>query len=315
MSEKSLVLSSDEIIESGLLNYSVKLLPEINRRIDKLNELSIRVEEASEAATKAEDSAKNAMYMSAGFGKKKAAIEGLQKASVNLAEAVQAGAEAQRISFEFQRELAEISKYLFGLGVSNLAMNRTVVRELELRLKGASEEELSELARQELMTVIKQLKAQEDILLKLDKNTKWLKNHEESMKNHEEIIKNQLLKIQQIDEELQKQADVDKVLENQLKIQDDTNKWFEQKLHEQEAIYKDQEEQLVNLREKNSELNEQIKKKLEIIQEQDTEIQSLKKEIADIKVLLDSKANSTFSKITLVISVLAFIISVIHFFV
>lgn len=262
MSEKSLVLSSDEIIESGLLNYSVKLLPEINRRIDKLNELSIRVEEASEAATKAEDSAKNAMYMSAGFGKKKAAIEGLQKASVNLAEAVQAGAEAQRISFEFQRELAEISKYLFGLGVSNLAMNRTVVRELELRLKGASEEELSELARQELMTVIKQLKAQEDILLKLDKNTKWLKNHEESMKNHEEIIKNQLLKIQQIDEELQKQADVDKVLENQLKIQDDTNKWFEQKLHEQEAIYKDQEEQLVNLREKNSELNEQIKKKI-----------------------------------------------------
>ena len=58
-------------------------------------------------------------------------------------------------------------------------MNRSVVRELELKLKGASAEEISDLAKQELVNVVTQLKAQEDIMLKQDKIMKEVKaNHE-----------------------------------------------------------------------------------------------------------------------------------------
>ena len=70
------------------------------------------------------------------------------------------------MSFEYQKKLGEITKYLFGLGVTNIAMNRSVVRELELKLQGASAEELDEFARRELLGVVKQLKAQEDIMKK-----------------------------------------------------------------------------------------------------------------------------------------------------
>jgi DNA-binding ferritin-like protein (Dps family) len=100
-----------------------------------------------------------------------------------LAEAVQSGAKAQKISFEFQQRLAEISKYLFNLGVSNIVANNTVVRDLEMRMRGASEKELSELARQELTAVVKRLKEQQDILHKQAKTTAILEEHDSDIKN------------------------------------------------------------------------------------------------------------------------------------
>ena len=151
----------------------------IAKQYDKLKELEDNVERAYTLAQSASDSADNAYYKSAGFGHKKAAIESLQDAVKDLGSAQISAAEAQKISFEYQTKLAEITKYLFGLGASSIAMNRSVVRELELKLKGASAEEISDLAKQELVNVVTQLKAQEDIMLKQDKIMKEVKaNHE-----------------------------------------------------------------------------------------------------------------------------------------
>lgn len=160
-----------------------KALPElIHGQIGKLNELDAGVKKALEAAGRAEQRARAAHDLSAGRGffkdKKKEAIEGLQEAGVELAEAVQLGTQAQKLSFELQTRLAEITKYLFTLGVGNIAANRVVVRELEMRLRGASEEELSELARQEVMSVIRQLKEQEDLLRKQEQMREALSGHD-----------------------------------------------------------------------------------------------------------------------------------------
>lgn len=65
---------------------------------------------------------------------------------------------------------------MFGLGVSNIAVNRTIVRELELRLEHASEEEIDDMARQELLNVVHDLKAQEDITKKQTDFSLRLKN-------------------------------------------------------------------------------------------------------------------------------------------
>ena len=151
----------------------------IAKQYDKLKELEDNVERAYTLAQSASDSADNAYNESAGFGHKKAAIESLQDAVKDLGSAQISAAEAQKISFEYQTKLAEITKYLFGLGASSIAMNRSVVRELELKLKGASAEEISDLAKQELVNVVTQLKAQEDIMLKQDKIMKEVKtNHD-----------------------------------------------------------------------------------------------------------------------------------------
>ena len=138
----------------------------IQEQFDGLTALKQNVSEATKKADAAKKSAKSAKEKSAELFHKKEAIESLQEATVDLAEAQISAAQAQEVSFEYQQKIAEITKYLFALGVSNIAMNRSVVRELELKLKGASEEELDEFARQEIIAVVKQLKAQEDIMKK-----------------------------------------------------------------------------------------------------------------------------------------------------
>lgn len=129
-----------------------------------------KLPKALDAAGKAEQRAKAARAQSAEwslFGdKKKDAIEELQKVGIELAEAVQLGTQAQKLSFEFQARLIEVTRYLFTLGVSDIAANRAVVRELKMHLSGASAEEFSDLAQQEVMSVIRQLQEQEDLLKK-----------------------------------------------------------------------------------------------------------------------------------------------------
>lgn len=95
-------------------------------------------------------------------------LKDTQTAVEKVISALQPIVNAQKKSFEFQKQLAETSKYLFELGCSNIAMNRIAVRTIEEKLTEESQEEFSELARQELMNVVRQLKAQEDILKKLD---------------------------------------------------------------------------------------------------------------------------------------------------
>ena len=188
----------------------------IAKQYDKLKELEDNVERAYTLAQSASDSADSAYYKSAGFGHKKAAIESLQDAVKDLGSAQVSAAEAQKISFEYQTKLAEITKYLFGLGAGSIAMNRSVVRELELKLKGASAEEISDLAKQELVNVVTQLKAQEDVMLKQDKIMKEVKTNHDGISQinaditkinsetdkHETAISNNADKIEQNKKEL-----------------------------------------------------------------------------------------------------------------
>lgn len=132
----------------------------IQKQFSQLKVLKQNVDLATKKAESAQESAKSAKSKSAGLFQKKEAIESLQDAAVDLADAQISQAEAQELSYEYQQKLGEITKYLFGMGVTNIAVNRSVVRELEMRLKGASEEEIDELARQEIIGVLKQLKAQ-----------------------------------------------------------------------------------------------------------------------------------------------------------
>lgn len=279
MNNEMVVLSPDDILKSGINSFDEKNLPDIIAgQVKKLNELDQSVRNAMAAADKAKDAARTAKNKSAGLFQKKEAIEVLQSSGVVLAEAVQSSAEAQKLSFEFQTKLAEITKYLFGLGVSNIASNRFVVRELEMKLKGASKEELSELAKQELFTVVKQLKEQEDMMLKQANLSNHVKTHEDTLKkqdhvnqevaatlhahsvadkqlgdNFESHVKdNQRLEAQlqaqaELDrlhsEQLQAHAEVDRLHAEQIKLQAETDKKLAEKLLMQEAVDRSHEEQ------------------------------------------------------------------------
>lgn len=158
----------------------------ISSKYNKLNELEESVIQAMDLADEAKKSAGKAKQVSVGwFHGKTEAIELLQDAAAGLANAQISAAEAQKLLFEYQAELTKITKYLFGLGASSLAMNRCVVRELELRLKGASEKDISDLAKQELNNVILQLKAQEDLMLRQQKTERHVHEQEIHLREHD----------------------------------------------------------------------------------------------------------------------------------
>ena len=155
----------------AIIGNTFKHISEVDRKIS--NAVS-RAEEAKKLADEA--SQKNAGWSFFGSDKKEA-IEALQSATVSQANALSDSVDANKELFNNQKKMSEALRYLFGLGVANMAANRTVVRELELKLKNASQEELSELARQEITNVILQLRAQEDMQYKLENHDRILREH------------------------------------------------------------------------------------------------------------------------------------------
>ena len=158
-----------------IIGNTFKHISEVDRKIS--NAVS-RAEEAKKLADEA--SQKNAGWSFFGSDKKEA-IEALQSAAISQANALSDSVDANKELFNNQKKMSEALRYLFGLGVANMAANRTVVRELELKLKNASQEELSELARQEITNVILQLRAQEDMQYKLENHDRILREHKEDI--------------------------------------------------------------------------------------------------------------------------------------
>ena len=173
---------SDNIMQLGEIHIKLEEIPDIvASQVSEIEKLEGKVNAAMRKAEEAKQSADHAYRKSTGWFKKGEAIESLQQAAVDLAESQISASEAQKVSFEYQEKLSEITKYLFMLGVMSLAANRKVVNELQERLRGASEEKLNDLARQEIMNVIKQLKAQEDIMIKQQFLAEKVRKHEKSL--------------------------------------------------------------------------------------------------------------------------------------
>lgn len=154
----------DEKIDSLVMQVDEKDVPSlIQGQFTIMSDLKKNLEVVKQKAIDADIQAQKAKDQKTGFFKMKGTIESIQETQISLSEATMQNALALEKAFEYQQRLAEITKYLFELGITNITMNRCVVQELEMRLNNASEEEIDEMARNELKDVVKKLKAQEDI--------------------------------------------------------------------------------------------------------------------------------------------------------
>ena len=145
-------------------------LPEIiDGQVNNIKVLDKQIQKALKSAGNARDAAETAANMSAGFWHRKNAIEGLQSAVEEIGNATADNADSQKRLFDFLQKMAQVEKIILQIGCMSIAMNRSTVRELELKLKGASKEKLSELAKKELESVVKQIRQQQDILEKQDR--------------------------------------------------------------------------------------------------------------------------------------------------
>jgi hypothetical protein len=260
MEQNRVVLNSNELEYQF---HRAELPGIISEQVVLLNDLDKKVKAATKRAEAAKLSADLAAGKSAGLFQKKAAIEAIQLSQTDIAKAVVSGAEAQKIAFEFQTQLAQITKYLFGLGVTNLALNRSVVRELKLKLEGASAEEFSDLAKQEILNVIRQLKAQEDLLQKqeeLDKKIKLvhdenirqddlLKEQNEAIIRHDQGIQAQIIEDNKFNEKIKVQAEVVNRHDTELKLQAEVDRQLAGELKAQVESYQKHKEELCALME------------------------------------------------------------------
>lgn len=120
------------------------------------------------------------------IGRNKAKAEKTQAVLVDIIDAIDNNANATKALFNAQTKLAEFSNKLYAIGLMGIASNRMVVRQIKLRLEHASEEELSELARQELESVLYELKLQQSIAEKVDRVEA---NLNEANEKHDQLAK------------------------------------------------------------------------------------------------------------------------------
>lgn len=141
-----------------------------------------KVEGAMKNAEQAKSTAEIAANKKHGFWSGKGdTLDALQNAAITLAQSQLSSTEAIEQCFNNQKIMANSIAYLFAMGCINMTANRTVVREIQMKLSNASKEELSEFARQELQNVILQLKAQEDLYNRIEKHASLLKDQDENI--------------------------------------------------------------------------------------------------------------------------------------
>ncbi len=314
---------SDSINILDVTTVSESQLPlVISTQFDNLNEIEKNVKKAVDLAIQAKEKAQGAQ-VSAGAFKKKTAIELLQGAVQGNAEAQISIVDAQKLLFEYQAELTKITKYLFCLGVSNIAMNRSVVRELEKKLKGASEEEISDLAKQELRDVILQLKAQEDMMKKQEfltgkvkEQAGKIKSIDDQLDKMEEVDDKQYEKIAENtatlaehDEEIEQQKQKDAEHDKRFVEMDKTDDEQDVKIAENAATLAEHDDELEKQKQKTLELEKLLEQQKIIDEELRQQVLELKRRVESIE-LFNSKIIWKIGVTT--IAVISLIINILH---
>lgn len=305
MVENSLGIQND-VTEKDMSNNQLNLIdvPEkvseenlseiIGDQVNNIKVLDKQIQNALKNAGDAKDAAKKAANMSAGFWHRKDAIEGLQSVVVKIGKATEDNANSQKQLFDCLQKMAQVEKIILQIGCMSIAMNRTTVRELELKLKGASKEKLSELAKKELESVIRQIRQQQDILEKQDRienNVKTL--HEEAQNQKNRLDKKDSLDLEQT-ENIQKNK---KRLDEKDIIDAEQTRRLEELgtlLNNKDLVDQKQEEAITKNAEAIKVLFEYTKQKDILDKEQSEEIEKIKKssskKITIIAIIISSLA-------------------------
>lgn len=145
-------------------------------QINALHDLAAKLNHSTEKAHNAVKQAEDAKQKSTKLGNRKEAIESLQAAMADLAEAMQTSSDSQKCTLEYLQQMSNIIRYLFQLGLTDIAMNRSVIHQLEEMMTGASQQKIDDTVQREINSVLIQLKARQDMMQKQsDLNVKMKK--------------------------------------------------------------------------------------------------------------------------------------------
>lgn len=276
------IRDGDEIV-----SVNVDSIPDIiASKIDDISALEKQVEKSDKSAKKAMSYINNEMssYQEKSFlgihyrsGNTKDVVEDTQEAVEQLAEAQQVTVEALKKSIEFQKKLADASKYLFDLGCANITVNRIAVRAIEAKLAGASKKKISDLARQEMIAVVTQLKEQEDILKKQDELKAKVKSNAERLNEKDAVDAEQTQRIEELGALLENKDVVDQRQEEAINTNKADISNIKDALNKKDSLDDEQSKRISVNEEAIKILYDYMKTKDELDKEQSKEIEVLKK--------------------------------------
>lgn len=318
----------------------------VEEQYGKLAKLDKQVGKAIKKAKSAEEAAEKAENCKKGLFRKKAALQTISGAVEALSEANMNNAQGLSEAFKFMQSLAEINQGLFGLAAMSTAANNTVLQQLELKLKGASAEKLSALARSELNRTISILKNQGNVLAEQDKQKKRLEamqlrlnalSNEGERHDAEQDVRldEGERKVAEHDNRLdageQKDAEHDRRLDEGdqhdveqdklLKQHSQTDQEHAQMIAANIEHDAQQDEQIAENMEQDARQDQQLAQHAEkdaehdrLIAELREENQALRANIDDLRSLVEKKAGKELSNASIAISIIALILAGIHFF-
>ena len=220
-----------DIVEIENTNISEEELPTvISEQFKTIIEIDKKIQDASEKCEEAKLIA-NQLILAKGMNQKDA-INSTQDAVRAIAISQESLSEAQRVLFENQQRMAEAIRYLLMLGASSIVTCKTVISELEAKLKQASTEKLSTQSREDLIGLIKLLKDQESVLTKQERITEQVKLHgrelveihkvdeeqDETDRRHDALIAENATKNNEQDSEIARQQEIDNKHDKQIKF-------------------------------------------------------------------------------------------------
>lgn len=280
----------------GMISEEVeqKISNIVDLKLGDIQKLEDEVQIAISKAESAVDSAKKAKEIKVKLFKgNKDAVESLQQAIMDMADAQISEAQALAISFEYHEKFAVISKELMALGVMGIAQNEIVVKKLKMHLQNASEAEISELEKRELEDVIKRLCAQRDQMKKIEDNRKAVVDNRARIVAIEE-------KNEEQDTEIFKGIQKDR--EHDIRIREGREKDAEHDIRFEKVDEKNQEQD-VFLREVQT-----------INEAQERQIEELQKQIDELRNAVNASAGFHGKGIvyfTLACSIIALVVSLI----
>lgn len=139
----------------------------IDSQVERIEVLGVKIKDAMDAAEAAKNVADEAEKIPAKIGHRREAIKKLQEAGQRSAEAIGETVDAVKLSFEYERQLGEISKFLLAIAACSAVHTDRAIERINNAIQNRpANKPLNDVARERLQQIIDQMTVQGDTIKK-----------------------------------------------------------------------------------------------------------------------------------------------------
>lgn len=139
----------------------------IDSQVERIEILGDKIKDAMDAAEAAKNVADEAEKIPAKIGHRRKAIKKLQEVGQRSAEAIGETVDAVKLSFEYERQLGEISKFLLAIAACSAVHTDRAIERINSAIQNRpANKPLNDVARERLQQIIDQMTVQGDTIKK-----------------------------------------------------------------------------------------------------------------------------------------------------